>query len=242
MLSDVGIIVSLCFAGVTLLMSICSKISARRKAKFSKRIQPIVSIYEDSHDNIETKANDDSAWFVDVNTIDDMVKNNYYYILIKNNDKYQMRNSRLTMIVPDENKKQTIQYNIGTISLKRNAVIPLKNDNISSIKIIFGYESEYGEQLQYATEISKIKGIMGFKDGRLRLQKRKHKIKEIRKARKEDRISHKKHKDNNISPINDETGKIVDIIHYDLSFSLSTQDFKTKLNGRKLSKINEKEQ
>ena len=153
-----------------------------------------------------------------------------------------MRNGCLKMILPDENKTtRTIQYNIGTISWKRNAIIPLKNDNVPSIKIIFEYESEYGEQLQYAIKTSKAKGEIVFEDGKLRLQKRKSKTEEIRKARKEDRIRRKKQKDNNISSINVEMGEIIDIIHYDLSFSLSTQDFKTKLNGRKLYKINEKE-
>lgn len=242
MLADIGIIISLCFAGVTLLMSISSRIGARHNAKTSKRVLPIVSIYDDCHDNIETKANDNSAWFVDLKMIDDMVKKNYYYVSLKNNDKYQMRNGCLKMILPDENKTtRTIQYNIGTISLKRNAIIPLKNDNVPSIKIIFEYESEYGEQLQYAIKISKAKGEIVFEDGKLRLQKRKSKTEEIRKARKEDRIRRKKQKDNNISSINVEMGEIIDIIHYDLSFSLSTQDFKTKLNGRKLYKINEKE-
>ncbi len=245
---DKSLLISLIVAILSVAASVCGAaitiIHKGYKERLSKHVQPIVSFLDDKVDDIDNKCldinikiNQYSYWFVVLNKIEDMVNHNYYYFGIKNNDKYKMKVCQIKIItLKADDSTTTAKYDVGDLSINRNAIIPLKNENdINEIKCLIQYETESGELLLFIMEMKSDNGIFIPSVGMQKLKNRHYQKQVIRKYKKTEKkqIKNKKETDSNKD---EEKGKIIDVIEYKTSTSYSVQEILNALKGRKLYK------
>lgn len=250
---DTSLIITLIVAILTVAAGVVgaaiTNIHKGYKERLSKHVQPIVSICDDRVDNIDkkcldlnNKTNQCSYWFTSLNKVEDMVKYNYYYIIIKNNDKYKMKECHISIITATaDNSKDTKEYDVGDLSINRNSIVPLKNENdINEIKCLIEYKTESGELLLFIMEMNcDNNGTFIPSVGKQKLKNRHYQRQEIRKYKKEEKDNKlRKNKNEKEIVIEKEKikGKIIDVIKYKTSLSYSSQEILNALKGKKLYK------
>jgi len=123
--------------------------------KVAKRVVPIISIWCNSHDDIDARLrqqNPITRWFLELDKLEDYSKKNYLYVTIRSESKYRMLacKANICMINDSTKHKDIREFNIGSIEPKQRWLLPIPFDKDNSrVECVFDYLTELKEKMRY---------------------------------------------------------------------------------------------